>query len=580
MQSEISIALLSSSNLQFFGDDLMIELRKAGWQSRLWTAGFNQYQQDILNSGSQLYAQNPDIVILHLDGEDLFMDVLRNPFSAGENRAALAEAVAAQVDALIRRIRERKPNATVILNTIHLPPVHAFTGLEHHSQHTITDLPHLYNAELAGIARSHPNVLIHDEASLVLRLGYDAWFDARLWYLARCRPSRAAMRAMTDDLAGLLRAWHGQTCKCIVVDLDNTLWGGILGEDGVEGVALGAEGLGLAFAEFQQELLNLTRKGVLLAICSKNNEDDALTMLRQHPSMRLREEHFAARRINWRDKVQNIRELAAELRLGLDAFVFIDDNPAERSLVRAGLPEVVVPEWPEDPSRYKAALLDLARRYFLKLGLTAEDYARTSMYRAEAQRETLQAASGSLDEFLRSLEMKAMIGCADSFSIARISHLTQKTNQFNLTTRRYSEADIRAFSASSKHIVLWISVTDRFADNGLVGVLILKEVSTHKWEIDTLLLSCRVIGRTVENALLGHACNLLAERGASKLIGTYCPTQKNVVCAGVYPALGFELIDTVDPQGATRWRLCLERHRISTPDWIAVESKGEILHHA
>jgi FkbH-like protein len=579
MPPEISIALLSSSNLQFFADDLRLELRKMGWQSRLWISGFNQYRQDIWNADSEFYAQAPDVVILHLEGEDLFMDALRNPFSPGVDRLLLAQTIAQQVENAVKQLHACKPDATVILNTVHFPPVHALTGLEYHSLHMISDLPQLYNAELCRISRDNPNVLVHDEASLVLRLGYGAWFDARLWYLARCRLSRTAMRALADSNAALLRAWRGQTCKCVVLDLDNTLWGGIIGEDSVEGVVLGEEGPGMAFAEFQEELLNLTRKGILLAICSKNNEEDALLMFRQHPSMRLKEEHFAARRINWQDKVQNLRELAEQLNLGLDSLIFIDDNPAERGSVRNGLPEVIVPDWPEDPSHYKAALLALARQYLMKTSLTSEDQARTLMYRSESERKSLLAAGGNIEDFYRALEMKATIGLADSFSLPRIAQLTQKTNQFNLTTRRYSEADIRAFSDDPRRMVLRISVADRFADNGLVGVLIFKECSPCVWEIDTFLLSCRVIGRKVENAFLAYACQRLAERGAAELIGVYSPTKKNTVCARVYQDLGFERIEEDDSRGIMRWRLSLQGAAILIPDWIVIESTSEMAHH-
>jgi FkbH-like protein len=355
---------------------------------------------------------------------------------------------------------------------------------------------------------------------------------------------------------------------------DNTLWGGVIGEDGIEQITLGEEGLGLAYAEFQEELLNLTRKGILLAICSKNNEEDALAVFRQHPSMRLKEDHFAARRINWRDKAANLRELAEELNLGLDSFVFLDDNPAERSLVRTALPEVLVAEWPEDATLFKTALLELAGRHLLKVSLTAEDQARTSMYRGEGQRRLLLTSSDSLEEYYRSLDMTARIGCADAFSIPRIAQLTQKTNQFNLTTRRYSEADIRALAAAPNSLVLWLALRDRYSDNGIVGVLILRQTSAKQWLIDTLLLSCRVIGRKVENAFLAVACEALLEREAEELIGEYSPTSKNGLAATVYPDLGFA--PAGDHDGVTRWRLPLRGRPVKMPDCITVEFTKEM----
>ena len=277
--------------------------------------------------------------------------------------------------------------------------------MEHHSSWGLADLAAQYNSELARIARLYPNVLVNDVASLAFQIGFGNWFDPRLWHLARCRLSGVAMKALARQTGSLLRGWKGQSRKCLVLDLDNTLWGGVVGEDGIAGIVLGEEGLGMAFAEFQQEILNLSRKGVLLAICSKNNEEDALEVLRRHPSMRLRENDFAAKRINWRDKATNLQELAEELNIGLDSFVFIDDNPVERSLVKASLPEVYTPDWPEEPASFKLAFLDLACQYFPKIAVTAEDRARTSMYRAEGERRSLAVSTDNIQDYCRSLSI-------------------------------------------------------------------------------------------------------------------------------------------------------------------------------
>src|SRR5208283_3889411 len=428
-----SVALLSTSSVQLIADALCMELRRFDWDVRIWQSGFNHYRQDVANPASSLYLERPHVVIVHLDGEDIFADRLRNPFdSAKDERAQQAEKAAHEVEYYVDLLCERLPDTLVVLNTVYLPPNHALTGVEYNSDWNLGDLAVHYNAELTRIRERHRNVLVHDVASLVMFAGYQRWVDPRLWHLARCRLSGEATKILARSLGALLRAWKGQTRKCLVVDLDNTLWGGVVGEDGIDGIELGEEGIGLAFAEFQEELAKLVRKGVLLAICSKNNEADALDVLRRHPSVRLREEAFAAWRINWRDKATNLRELAAELNIGLDSFVFIDDNAAERELVRTSLPDVLVPDWPQDPSGLKAALLDLAVRHFPRVSINAEDQARTAMYRAEGQRRVLAASSGSLETYLRSLDMVAEIGFADGFSIPRIAQLTQKTNQFNL----------------------------------------------------------------------------------------------------------------------------------------------------
>jgi FkbH-like protein len=573
----ISIALLSSSSLQLFSGALRKEMQRWRWAAKTWEAGFNQYRQEIGNPASALYAFRPDVVVLHLDGEDLFADWLREPFQGDrESRRESAMQAAREVESLAATVRRELPRALVVLNTVYLPPVHALTGLEYHSQWGLSDLAAHFNCELGRVAASQTDVLVNDVAAAVSEMGYRQWFDARLWRLARCRVSNLAMKKLARNLSSLVRAWKGQTRKCLALDLDNTLWGGIIGEDGPQGIVLAQEGPGLAFAEFQEEVALLARKGVILTICSKNNEEDALEAIRNHPSMLLRADSFAARRINWQDKAQNLKELAAELNIGLDSFVFVDDNPAERSLVRMALPEVHVPEWPEDPGEYKAALLELAAEYFCRANVTAEDRERNSMYQAERGRATLAATAGSLTEYYQSLQMRAQIAFAGSFSIPRIAQLTQKTNQFNLTTRRYTEADIRAFASQKDAIVLSLQLHDRFSDQGIVGVIILKERERGVWWIDTLLLSCRVIGRGVENAFVGFAQQLVLERGASEMIGEYVPAKKNSLAANLYKDLGFELIG--EEAGALRWRLPVQAKTLPMPEWITIEPVKEPVH--
>ena len=572
---DMAIAVLSTSNLRFFIDTLRQELRRWKWDVSIWASDFNQYRQDIWNNSSELYSRRPEVIILQLDGDDLFRDVLRDPL-VEIDCAAVARSAADALEANLCRLQSGLPSATVILHTVYCPPLHTLTGLEHHTALTLSPVFSLFNVYLGELSRKHPNVLVLDAAALMTSLGYQNWFDPRLWYLTRCRLSGQAMKALAQSTVSLLRAWKGQTRKCVVLDLDNTLWGGVIGEDGMEGIALGEERIGLAFAEFQDELLNLSRKGILLVICSKNNEEDALAVFRQHPSMRLKETHFAARRINWQDKAANLRELAAELDLGLDSFVLIDDSPSERALIRAELPEVLVPEWPQDPMLYKSALLDLAQTHLMKLFITAEDRARTAMYRAQEGRRTLLASTcGDMESYYRSLDMTARIGFADSFTIPRVAQLTQKTNQFNLTTRRYSEADIRAMSESPDAMVLWLSLNDRYSDNGIVGVLIVRRISASEWMIDTFLLSCRVIGRTVENAFVGYLSRSLLARSAGALLGEYHPTQKNNLTANVYRDLGFQF--TGERAGVTCWKLDLRQQPVQVPTWIAIEDPKEML---
>ena len=279
---------------------------------------------------------------------------------------------------------------------------------------------------------------------------------------------------LASEYANFIAARWGAVRKCIVLDLDNTLWGGVIGEDGMTGIQLGHEGIGLAFVDLQRELLNLRQKGILLAICSKNNPEDAYEVIRKHPAMILREGHFAAVEINWNDKAENICEIARRLNIGADSLVFIDDSPVERERVREAIPEVAVPEWPQDPCESKRALGRVAGEYFLKFDISGDDRRRGEMYHAQAERERLAESAGNLEDFFRSLQMKITIGGADLETLPRVTELTQKTNQFNLTTRRYTEPELAAISANEGYRIYWLKLEDRFGPNGIVGVLILR----------------------------------------------------------------------------------------------------------
>jgi FkbH-like protein len=574
---QVRVAVLASSTVELLERALAPALSDRGFEPVLYIAGFGQYRQAVLDPGSGLYGFAPEVVLLCLEGEDLFGDFLENPFDfdAG-GRQELAAARAAEVGQLVERLRERLPEATVFLNTVFFPPLNALTSLEYNSEYSLGDVAHAYNCRLAEIARSGPATVVIDIASLVAWLGFSAWRDPRLWCLARSRWSRQATQALAGRYAAAIAARMGRVRKCVVLDLDNTLWGGIIGEDGIQGIRLGEEGVGRAYAEFQAELLNLYRKGILLAICSKNNPDDALPVIRSHPGMRLREEHFAAVRINWEDKASNLRALAEELNIGLDSLVFIDDNPIERSWVREALPEVYVPEWPGDPGDFKFALLELALEHFQKFTITREDRRRGELYLAQAERRKLAGNASSIEDFYRSLDMRVTIGPADSFTIPRVAQLTQKTNQFNLTARRYTEPEIVQLSSSAGALVLWLELTDRFGSNGVVGVIILKAGSEDAWVIDTFLLSCRVMGRTVENAFLGVACDLLRTRGVRRLIGEYCPSARNAPVAELYPRFGFRLLDRFAE--SEHWELDLEQQNVPVPEWFQLVLAKESTH--
>ena len=297
-------------------------------------------------------------------------------------------------------------------------------------------------------------------------------------------------------------------------------------------------------------------------------------MIRKHPAMILREEEFAAVEINWNDKAENIREIARRLNIGVDSMVFIDDNPVERERVREAIPEVAVPEWPQDPCESKRALGRVACEYFLKFDISGDDRRRGEMYYAQAERERLAESSGNLEDFFRSLQMRITIGRADHETLPRVTELTQKTNQFNLTTRRYTESEMAAISADQNCRVYWLNLEDRFGSNGIVGVLILRRQSAGQWHIDTFLLSCRVIGRTVENAFLGYAVRELKKLGTTSITGEYIPTAKNGMVASLYDKLEFARAE--NNEKLTMWVLDLNRKSIAVPEWFEITDRERI----
>jgi FkbH-like protein len=565
--TNLRVALLSSCTIELLHKPFLAALEARGFQSSFWTGGFGQFRQDVLNPSSALYSHEPAVIVLYLNGSDLFQEILENPFAFSvDARRELALRWAGEVAGLVEILAQRLPQATVLLNTVAIDAPNALAGLEYNSDYGIWDAVNAYNAELSVIARRFQTAVIIDVASLAASVGFEKWRDSRMWYLARSPWSRQALQALAERYAATVCGRLGRNRKCVVLDLDNTLWGGIVGEDGLKGLGLGEDGIGRAFVEFQLELLNMYRKGVLLAICSKNNPEDALEVIRRHPAMRLHEEHFAAMRINWEDKAINLRALAEELNIGLDSLVFLDDNPVERSWIRQSAPEVLVPDWPTDPAEYKIALLDLSSRYFCAPAITEEDRRRGAAYQGQAERRKLAASSSSLEDFYRTLQMRARIGQADSFTVPRIAQLTQKTNQFNLTTRRYSEAEITAINGDPDCAIWWLDLSDRFGPSGLVGVLILKRRSPDIWLIDTFLLSCRVMGRTAENAFLAIVAR---EIGAAKLVGEFKPTAKNLPVRDLYARLGFQAL----PQGEAGefWELNLSKKSLELPGWFEID---------
>lgn len=562
------MAVLSSHNLDLLPRSLETALAAHGLKAELYLSPFGQYQQEVLRGDSPLYTFRPTHTLLLLDYQDVFGDVLRSPF--GIDPGARADRQLAELTELLERLHETLPSS-VIIGTLAAPPRNALRFLEYNSEHSLRGLADAFNAGLRQLARQRQRTFVLDCEGLAAWVGHRDWYDERLWYLARMRWSHTALQALAAESAALVHATVRAPKKCLILDLDDTLWGGAVGE-GSGAVLLGMDGVGLAYRELQEELLNLHQRGILLAIASKNNWDDAIDVIDNHPAMVLRRRHFAALRINWQDKATNLREIAAELQLGLDAFVLLDDDPAEREWVRSQLPEVETPAPPRDPALLRRFLLEIDA--FATLSLTEEDQARGALYEQRARVEDLRRTAPSLDDFYASLEMRATIALASERTRTRIAQLTQRTNQFNLTTRRYSDEQIADVMRGGAHRVYALSLADRFGDHGLVGVGILKRESDASWRIDTLLLSCRVMGRTVETAFLAHLVEEARRHGARRLVGEYLPTKKNAPVKDLFAAHGFAPQD----ESGQRWAFDLVRDRLDAPSYIGivVQREGEV----
>ena len=409
-----------------------------------------------------------------------------------------------------------------------------------------------FNRRLVQQARQQSRLVL-DVAGLASLVGDAAWSAGRYWYAAKYPFATAMIPLYTDNLMRIIAAQMGRSRRVLVLDLDNTMWGGIVGDDGIEGLALGnGSPLGEAHSALQRMALALKERGIILCVSSKNDEAIALEAFRNHPEMTLREDDIVAFRVNWDDKAANIKAISDAIDLGLDCFVFLDDNPAERKRVRDALPSVAVPELPEDPGDWLPVLQ--AAGYFEQAGFSKEDQLRAGFYKANALRAAQMERIGDHNDYLLSLGMTLSIAPFDSAGRKRISQLISKSNQFNLTTRRYSEAEIAAMQSNADVFAIQARLEDIFGDNGMISAVICRQAGA-SWEIDTWIMSCRVLGRRVEEALLQYLVQQARLRGISEIIGRYIPTARNGLVRDHYAGLGF--IQSGSQNGETIWQLAV-----------------------
>ena len=562
--AETGFAVLSTFNVDLLPPLLVEAMEQVGLYASVHLGGFGQIAQELLNPAAPVYSASPQNVVIVPAVEDFLAPVFARPGSLSpEDEVALVQQQVGELKASILALLERLPDTTCYVVAFGSTLAPAEFVLDPLAPQRGQAAVERFLSEVRGLGALSPRVIVVDWDWHTRSMGTEAYHDERLWYLGRMRLNPAGLAALAGLVARNVAAYRGIARKVVVLDLDNTLWGGVVGEAGLKGLALGEDGIGLAFQDFQRELLRLHDAGILLTIASKNNPDDALEVLDQHSGMILKREHFAAMRINWQDKVTNVRELAEELNLGIDSFVFLDDNPVERAWIRQGLPMVLVPELPEDPV-FRPGFLRRAA-LFSRIRVTEADIRRAESYTAEKRRKEVQATASSFDDFLASLDQAITVEPVHEGSLARAVQMCQRTNQFNLTTKRYTAADLERMLRDADTEAYTLSVRDRFGDSGITGLGILS-LHGETAELDSLLLSCRVLGRKIEDAFLSVLARRARERGARYLVGRYVPSARNAQVASFYPDRDFETI--VDGE----FRLDLERHQISPPPFIEVEA--------
>jgi FkbH-like protein len=527
------IAILGGSTTTEVKCMLELFLLAQGIQPAFYESGYNRYSEDVLFQNPDLWNFKPDIVFIHTTWHNISQfPQLMEPEAEVEERvrhemarfASLWEKIHTELDALI------------IQNNFDLPHLRPLGNLEASESFGRVHFLLRMNAEFAKYARNHSKFMINDIHYLSAQVGLNVWDARTYWYNFHMALSPTATVALGQNVAAMVKSVYGKSKKCLVLDLDNTLWGGIVGDDGVQNLILGRDHpVGEAFLDFQRYVKDLQQRGVILAICSKNDIENAKEGF-SHPDGILKVEDFSAFKANWNPKPGNLREIAAQLNIGLDSLVFVDDNPAERALVADQLPDVAVPDVGSDVSRF-AEILE-HERYFEVDRVVQDDLKRSAYYSTNAQRSTYQAGFSDYGEFLASLEMTAEIAPFSAVYLDRITQLINKTNQFNLTTKRYTSAEVENISRDPGFVTLYGRLADRFGDNGLVSVLI-GRASSDTLEVELWLMSCRVLNRELELAMFDALVEQCQARGIRKIAGEYIPSKKNKLVAGHYAGLGF-----------------------------------------
>lgn len=534
---KIRIAFLGSFTLNGFEETIQVQCSEEKINCITYNAPYNQYNQEILNKNSDLYKFNPNIIFFLIDNRTILDNLFYFPYEySEEDRKKFVDEKYLEIENLIKTISENLQSKLVITNFV-IPTYSPFGIFESKVEFGLKDIVLDLNKKLKELCKNQDSVYLYDFNSFVTKFGERNVLEYKKMFFGDIKISFDIIPYLIYEFVGYLKPLLGLNKKCIVLDLDNTLWGGIVGEEGFEGIKLGPDPAGRPFVEFQRVLKSLLKSGIILAINSTNNSKDAMKVIKEHPHMVLKEEDFACLKINWNDKIANMKDIAKELNIGLDSMVFFDDDPVNRELIKMSIPEIKTIDLPQDPSSYALILRDL--NDFNVLKITDDDFKRAKMYSQEQERHDLESTTKNLDEYLKKLDIKVKVRLADKFSIPRISQLSLKTNQFNLTTKRYQEEEIKEFAKDDKMIVGCAEVEDKFGESGITNIFIIKK-NNEEWILDTFLLSCRIIGRGIEEGILGKIIEMAKKEGVKKIKAQFIPTQKNKPAENFLSNYGFQ----------------------------------------
>lgn len=563
----VRAACVASFTFEPIRPALQLQALRAGIALQVHIPPFGQGLRNLIDPASALAAFRPDVVIMAMRPAD-DCPALFNSFNslAPEEAVRLADDWLESVRSALMAFRARD-HARILIQNCEQPAWPALGIADAAAVHSQAGIVKRINAGLREIATAINNAYVMDYDALVAQQGRRRWSDPRLALLARMPFAPANQWPLAGFYIRHIRPLVGLTKKVLAVDADNTLWGGVIGDVGIEGIALGPDYPGNAFVLFQQRLLELHRRGILLCIASKNEPGIVEEALARHPNMVLRAEHFAGIKANWADKPGNLRQLAEELNLGLDSFVFMDDSQVECALMREALPAVMTVPLGEDPAHHAATLEGLD--CFEQWTITEEDRQRGALYSAEAGRRSAAAAAVDMPSFYRQLEMRLSISVDDAMQIARVAQLTQRTNQFNMNAIRCTDADIRKYRDSATHHVLAARLVDRFGDNGIIGAALVERFGV-EWRLPVFLMSCRVLGRTVEQCFLKWIASFARQAGATRLVGLFKPSVKNQPFAGFYQDIGMRSAD--NDKDVQHWVWDLTQADLVIPDWMTIET--------